>query len=231
MSKTSCSEGDFVDKLSRLMRPYIATTALNTVWTSFDKNAESVLDVGCGRGEPMRFINGARGRYTVGLDIFKPYLKECKRNEIHDDYVLCDIGKLPLTERSFDVVLCMEVIEHLKRLHGEQLVESLEKTARKQIVITAPVGKYKQSAYEGNSHQEHESIWSSMEFGRLGYKVRGVGIRNFGGEEGLVSHLPKWWRFLTHMIWVLMGLFTYYCPTMAGHIVCTKNLCLRDARS
>jgi len=84
---------------------------------------------------------------------------------------------------------------------------------------------YKQLYLDKNPYQEHKWIWSPIELERFGYKVKGVGIRNIGGEKGLVSRLPKIIRPLCHIVWVLTGLFTYFYPMLAGHVVCVKNLC------
>jgi len=218
---------DFADfaELAQKVRPYLAFTILNTVWRKLDKNAESILDVGCGKGEPMRFIGRTESFYTVGLDIFLPYLKECKNRSIYDDYILCDIRKLPLREKSFDVALCLQLLEHLERDDGNEMIQSLERVAREQVIITTPVGEHKQSAYDGNPYQEHRWIWMPAHLERFGYSVRGAGIRNISGEEGLASRLPKIVRSISYVIWVLTGPFTYFLPSLAGKMVCVKRLC------
>ena len=184
-SKVTSSFADFMERIEHKIRPYLIFTALNTVCRSLHTNALSILDVGCGKGEPMKFINRNKSFYAVGLDVFKPYLRDCKKRGIHNDYILCDVKRLPLSERSFDVVLCTEVLEHLERRHGEELLQFMEKTARKQVIIATPVGEYKQLAYDGNPYQEHRWVWSPTEINRFGYEVRGVGVRGLGGEEGL----------------------------------------------
>lgn len=206
---------DSVDRMAHVVRPYLMFTALNAVWNGLAKDTCSILDVGCGKGEPMKFINRSKTFYTVGLDIFRPYLKNCKKYGIHDDYILCDAKKLPLRERSFDVVLCSEVLEHLERKNGDELIHFMEKTARKQVIITTPVGEYKQCTFEGNPYQEHKWIWSPVRLKRLGYRVRGVGIRTIGGEDGLVNRLPKIVIPLFHLVWIFTGMLTCYLPSLA----------------
>jgi 2-polyprenyl-3-methyl-5-hydroxy-6-metoxy-1,4-benzoquinol methylase len=137
-------------------------TALNTCWRFLDKSAKSILDVGCGKGEPMRFINRARNFYTVGLDIFKPYLIKAKRNNTHDDYVLCDVRHMPIRSKSMDVVIGLEIIEHLSKYDGEVLLKNMEDVARKQVIITTPVGFSSQDKLllsDGNPWQVHRSGW------------------------------------------------------------------------
>jgi 16S rRNA G527 N7-methylase RsmG len=61
-----------LERLSLRLRPLMPLTALNTCWRFLDKSAQSTLDVGCGKGAPMKFINRAINFYMLGLDIFKP---------------------------------------------------------------------------------------------------------------------------------------------------------------
>jgi SAM-dependent methyltransferase len=160
-------------------------TALNTLWRFLDKNARSILDVGCGKGEPMKFINRARNFYAVGLEIFKPYLLEAKNDRTHDDYVLCDVRYIPIRERAVDVVLCIEVLEHLNREEGINLIRAMEKVACRQVVLTTPVGRYEQHAYDNNPYQEHRYVWSVHEIKRLGYNVKGAGLKGIPGKVDL----------------------------------------------
>lgn len=155
-------------RLWREARFRVPFTVLNTVWRLIDKEAKTVLDVGCGKGEPMRFINRHKHYFTVGVDIFEPYLRECERQRIHNQHILCDIRNLPFRDKSFDVVLCLEVLEHLEREDGGKLLREMERTAKKQVILSTPVGKYKQVSYEDNPHQEHKHIWSPDEMQALG---------------------------------------------------------------
>jgi SAM-dependent methyltransferase len=211
-----------VDKLGSDLRPYIPFTALNTVWRSMDRGG-MILDVGCGKGEPMRFIKRHKRFYTIGVDIFEPYLKQCQHRNTHDDYVLCDIKRLPFKDKSFDTVLCLEVLEHLEREDGQRLLEALEKIARNRVIISTPVGTYKQEAYDDNPHQEHRYVWVPAEMKKFGYKVRGCGVRNISGMSGIQSPIPKVLRPLVNIVWVLAGPLAYFFPKLAGDMICTKN--------
>lgn len=213
-----------VDRMAHLARPYVAFGTLNTAWKCLDRDAKSILDVGCGKGDPVRFINRNKTYYTVGLDIFKPYLEMCRRYGTHDDYVLCDIKNLPIKNGSFDVALCVEVLEHLDRKDGPLFIKSLEKVARKQVIITTPVGNYRQFAFDENPFQEHKYVWQPKELKNLGYNVKGAGIRSIGGERGLVSRFPNSFYIFFVMTYVLMGLVAHFYTDMAGHMICFKNL-------
>jgi 2-polyprenyl-3-methyl-5-hydroxy-6-metoxy-1,4-benzoquinol methylase len=69
-----------IDYLTKKLRPYIPFSALNAVWRKLDKSSKTILDVGCGKGEPMAFIN-RKGKFkVVGIDILSPTLTKLKKS-------------------------------------------------------------------------------------------------------------------------------------------------------
>jgi SAM-dependent methyltransferase len=206
------------------IRPYIPFSALNTVWRKLDKNSRTILDVGCGKGEPMTFIN-RKGKFkAVGIDIFKPYLEKSKRKGVYQDLILGDVRFLPFKENSFDAIICLEVLEHLEKQYGEYLLSELERVARKQILLTTPVGRYELHPFEGNPYQEHKHIWSPEELKEKGYnKVRGVGFRGMGGEQSLAFHLPCFLQPFRCGIYSLGTLFSYFFPKISCHMVAERK--------
>ncbi len=214
----------FIDSLAYKLRPYVPFSGLNAWWRVLDKGAKSILDVGCGTGVPMRFFNRQKRFYAVGIDVFEPYIKEAKSNQTHDEYVLCDARGLPFKEKSFDVVLCTEVIEHMEKEQAWRLIQAMEEIARREVIISTPVGVYKQGICDGNPHWEHKSTWEPHELKEKGYQVKGVGLRNLGGEEGLATRIPKPLRFLQYAVYVLVSPVAYFFPKFAGDMVCYKRL-------
>jgi len=213
-----------LDVLAHKARPSVPFTALNTVWRLLDKESRSILDVGCGKGEPMKFINRHRKFHTMGVDIFEPYIEACKKQQIHDEYLLCNIQDLPFADKSFDIVLCMEVLEHLEKDDGEKLLMDMERIARRQVILTTPAGDYEQEAYDDNLHQEHKYIWSPREMKERGYRAVGIGVRNLGGKSGVQSPLPGFLHPLVNLTWVLAGPVVRFFPGLAGDMVCVKRI-------
>jgi SAM-dependent methyltransferase len=203
---------------------YMPFTATNMVWRMIDNSSTSLLDVGCGLGGVGRVIKRHRDIYSVGVDAYLPYLEHCRETQSHDKLVQRDVRKLTFESKSFDVVLCKEVIEHLEKSEAYELIHKMEDIARKRMIITTPVGKYEAHAHDGNDLQEHKSIWNPAEFKQMGYSVRGVGLRNLYGEGGLRAHLPSLATPIVDIIYVLIGPVVFFLPQLACHMVCIKTL-------
>lgn len=137
----------------------------------------TLLDVGCGKESPIRSLAppGLRRR-TVGVDIHEPDLRESRRLGIHDNYVVLDVSTLgsAFKPASFDCVLASDLIEHLPKHQGERLIESMERVARRRVLIFTPNGFLEQPPDEDNPWQEHVSGWTVAEFRKRGYRVVGV---------------------------------------------------------
>jgi len=218
---------DSLNKFTRAIRAWIPFTLLNTVWRMLDKRSKSILDVGCGKGQPMKFINRNKKYYTVGVDIFEPYIKICKEQRIHNEYLLCDIHNMPFPEKSFDIVLCMEVLEHMNKEEGNKLLKNLEKIARKQVILTTPVGMCEQDEIileDGNPFQVHKSGWYPDELKKLGYKIRGTTIKCLGGRAETINCSNKLLRPFGYLLWILTCTLAYFYPKMAADMICIKNI-------
>ena len=215
---------DRSDRLARAARPYVPFTELNTVWRCMDKGAKSILDIGCGKGQPMKFINRHKQFHVTGVDTFEPALDECRRTGVYNELILGDIRSLDFKEKSYDIVICLALIEHLEKEEGKELLSKMEAIARKQVIITTPVGEYEQGPLEGNPYQQHKYCWKPDELKEKGYQVRGVGIRGVMGEGALFSRLSMTIGAFRWAPWLLAGPLVYYLPKLAGTQICWKRL-------
>ena len=110
----------------------------------------SILDVGCGVDSLVR----DNDVYSVGCDIHAPYLLESRDLKQHDGYVQCDLNEnLPFKDNSFDLALCADVVEHLEKEKGFNLLAELERVARKKVVVITPNGFIEQNIYDENAYQ------------------------------------------------------------------------------
>jgi SAM-dependent methyltransferase len=83
----------------------------------------SVLDVGCGTGA-NRQVLARDGRYTVGIDYSAVPLELERDHDLeHSARVQGDAERLPFRDEAFDLVVSLDVLEHLKddRLGAREL--------------------------------------------------------------------------------------------------------------
>ena len=157
-----------------------------------DKSAESILDVGCGQGYPMRLIRLVmEPKKVVGVDLFNEYIEEAKSAHLHDKYVISDIRKLKFPKKSFDVVLASQVIEHLPKKDARKFIKDLERIAKKQVIIATPIGEMYHPAVDDNELQLHLSNYYPEYFEKLGYRILKYGRKSLLGDHGLVHKIPN----------------------------------------
>lgn len=182
----------------------------------------SVLDVGCGSNSPLKKVK--KRFYSVGVDAFGPSIEKSKKLGIHDAYKkgnVLAIDKL-FRKKQFDAVIALDLIEHLEKKHGYELVKKMGKIAKKKIIIMTPNGFYKQDPYGGNKWQVHHSGWSVDDFVQLGFTVRGIrGLKWLRGEYATLKWKP--WAFWG-IISVLSEPFVYFFPRLAYQLFAVKEL-------
>jgi len=181
----------------------------------------SVLDIGCGARSPLADLK--KTFYSVGVDIFEPSIRQSEKAKLHDEYILGDILKLKkiLKQRKFDVVVALDIVEHLEKKDGWKLLEEMERVAKKKVIILTPYGFTQQHPYEENPYQIHKSGWYPEEFKKLGYQVYGMrGLRFIRGECATIKYKP--W-FFWGIISSLSQFVTFFFPSLSYQLIAVKN--------
>ncbi|MEX0909950.1 MAG: class I SAM-dependent methyltransferase [Candidatus Paceibacterota bacterium] len=208
---------------------------LESIFPNYTKEIEyavsdckTLLDVGCGTNSPVQFLQ--KNIHKTGVDIWQPSLEISKSKDIHDEYIQGDILKLSenFKPRSFECLIASELIEHLEKDDGFELLRQLEKVASKRVVITTPQGFLPQGEYGDNPWQFHRSGWDVSEMRNRGYKVIG-----FNGAK-FVWNIKFLWRkrenafiltrILRKMLVVLTQLYTRNHPEHAFQMLCVKEI-------
>jgi ubiquinone/menaquinone biosynthesis C-methylase UbiE len=99
--------------------------------------AETILEVGCGTGHFTRWFE-TQGLRAVGLDLSSAMLSEARQHE-RPMYVEGDAYRLPFSDRSFDTVALITILEFLQDpmlvLKEAQLVQMVKQTGGKGSVL------------------------------------------------------------------------------------------------
>jgi 2-polyprenyl-6-hydroxyphenyl methylase/3-demethylubiquinone-9 3-methyltransferase len=94
-------------------------------------SGKSVLDLGCGGGFVAEEL-ARRGAHVTGLDPSAPLLNVARnhaaKSSLKIDYKLGSGEKIPADDASFDVVVCVDVLEHVEDL--EQVLSEVRRVLK-----------------------------------------------------------------------------------------------------
>jgi SAM-dependent methyltransferase len=115
------------DELSAMERERVAATL-----SAIPSGVEAVLDVGCGDGRLTNRL-AVRHERVVGVDISPEALRHVEV-ETH----VAPVTALPFADRSFDLVLCTEVLEHLEDDELACALDELGRVAGRFVLLSVP---------------------------------------------------------------------------------------------
>ncbi|KKR91384.1 MAG: hypothetical protein UU42_C0013G0015 [Candidatus Woesebacteria bacterium GW2011_GWA1_41_13b] len=186
------------------------------------RDITSVLDVGCGSNSPLKKV--PKHFYAVGVDAFEPSIQKSRELKIHDAYKKGDVLAIDrlLGKKQFDAVIALDVIEHLAKKQGYELIRKMSWLAKQKIIIMTPNGFYKQDPYDGNKWQIHRSGWTVDDFYKAGFTVRGIrGLKWLRGEYATLKWKP--WIFWG-IVSVLTEPLVYFLPRLAYQLFAVKEI-------
>ncbi len=103
---------------------------------------DSVISLGCGI---LQEIGGLKCKSLKGFDIYEPYVSNSKQKGY--DVECKDITKMEYPKDSYDVVLALDILEHLKFDDVNKLIPLLKQMAKKKVLVYTPTKFYNNFSY------------------------------------------------------------------------------------
>ncbi len=155
---------------------------------------KTVLDAGCGEGETLERLGSILEAEVTGIDLNPDSVEYAAVRIPSATFLTGDIGELPFEDDSFDLVLCLEVLEHIPE-PGPVLAE-LSRVCRGDIVLSVPsepwfrLGSLARGKYleDWGNHPEHVNHWNPRSLrGFLGASTEVVTVER--ATPWLVAHV------------------------------------------
>jgi len=150
---------------------------------------DSVLDLGCGimqattdvieyrkTRNPFKNLRVIKCKSLLGCDMWRSYLDVAKK---YFPVVQISMNELDrFVDESFDVVMCLDVLEHLELQEALNAIENMKRIARKKLIIYTPSNfKTNEEHVENvwnlgeNRFQEHKSFLEPKLLKKLGFSI------------------------------------------------------------
>ncbi len=128
-------------------------------------NAESILDAGCGEGFTMdKFFKNGIGKKIQGIEYEKAAIDFGKKLFPHLVIKRGSIYDLPYKDNSFDLIICTEVLEHLRE--PARAIKEMLRVSKKYLIVSVP----------------NEPLFM------ISNLLRGKNIFKFGNDRGHINH-------------------------------------------
>ena len=198
------------------------------VISKIPKNANSILDVGCGNGWVAKeFLPKGKQVYSLDISVTNPSIvKRLYPSEKHL-CVAADSFHLPFSNDSFDCVIASEIIEHV--FDPEEFIKELFRVVKKggDLTITTP---YKEKIIyylcihcnqktPANAHihsfdeKKLESLYSGKDLETFKYETFGNKFLIFLRSYVILKFFPFW-------VWKLKDKFFNLFINKPVHIIC-----------
>jgi 2-polyprenyl-3-methyl-5-hydroxy-6-metoxy-1,4-benzoquinol methylase len=178
-----------------------------------DPAGKRVLDVGCGSGATGLALKERGAAEVIGIEIVPEAAQQATK--VLDQVLIGDAAQVPLDYPSgyFDIVLCLDVLEHLA--YPEEALKRMVPllSDKGQVIVSLPniryIGTLKKLIIEGDWPREPSGVfdsthlrWFTARSARRLFEHSGLRVTAWRRSPakpfiGLVRHLPMLSRFLT----------------------------------
>lgn len=189
---------DFYSKNYFQIRDCLALNFAHTLLFLLKKlGVKTVLDVGCGTGLLVKFLN-ENGFEALGCDIAEEGLKIGRTRNKEGSLIKASAQKLPFKNQSFDLITAISLIEHLTPKETTKFLAETRRVLKPQgyfFIVTpnlwSPIRFLMGKDWFGYSDPTHITFYTPLSFTKL-LKQEGFGHFRFWFK--IPKDLPfDWW--------------------------------------
>jgi ubiquinone/menaquinone biosynthesis C-methylase UbiE len=151
----------------------------------------SMLEIGCGEGYIQELLTPPQ---SLATDIDLPIVRDAKARYPHAHYTVADGTRMPLPNASFDLVVAIEVLEHVPQ--PERLLQEAKRLSQRYCIFSVP----------------REPLW------RILNMVRGRYWVDLGNTPGHINHWSS--RSFQHFIEQELTILDVKQPTPWTMLLC-----------
>lgn len=125
---------------------------------------ETILDAGCGEGYVANYLYKITQKPVAAFDISDNVIKKASEEMPYIDFKAASIYDSGIPSESYDLVVCLEVLEHLDE--PETAIREIQRITKQYIIVSVP----------------NEPIWRISNF------IRGKYLDAWGNTPGHINH-------------------------------------------
>jgi len=127
-------------------------------------NIDNILEIGCGKGEILNFIDSKHHSNLCGVDIEDNVVNEASALYPNIMFNKEDGKNLSFQDNSFDLVLVLEVLEHVEEVY--KIIIEAKRICNRYCIFSVP----------------REPLWRVLNF------IRGAYVSKWGNRPGHLNH-------------------------------------------
>jgi len=161
---------------------------------------KNIIEIGAGEGHIINIIKNLKKKEVtifasdISIDILKDDNMPREENIF---LIVFDVNNTPLKQNTFDLVVCSEVLEHLKEV--DNTLQEIKRISKKYILFSVP----------------REPIWRFLNMVRLRY------LKDLGNTPGHIQHWSK--KQFINLIKSKFKIIKTYSPIPSTIILCEKQ--------
>jgi 2-polyprenyl-3-methyl-5-hydroxy-6-metoxy-1,4-benzoquinol methylase len=160
--------GEYLSSARRALYEHVADVAA-------ESQPSSIADIGCGTGHLLRAVLDRTNAITaLGVDYATSAVDRARELVPDAELVVADVRDFR-AGRTYDVVLCTEVLEHLAEPDAARETLGTLVAPGGRIIVTVPDG-------ETDDWEGHANFWSLSDLERFLAPLGAVDARRFGGD-------------------------------------------------